>query len=154
MEKVSIWMKIGKFLGISSKKFQRIQEKSQKNIEKIQFSLMQAQEKMRNFSVVTSECLEFYSNYIEILQSGFEKQSDFISIHSLKVILQTIQRKIQIEEKERNLKRLFIACTLLKAALAELKTRPIKSIVLMSLFELDLHIEQIQNKRKDLNNFD
>lgn len=154
MEKVSIWVKIGKYLGISIQKFDRIQNKSQKNIEKIQFSLLQVQEKMRNFSIVTSECLEFYSNYIKILQSGFEKQSDFISIHSLKLILQTIKRKILIEDQEKNLKRLFIACILLKAALADLKNRPIKSIIFMTIFELDLHIEKIQNKRKGLNNFD
>lgn len=150
MEKVTDWIKIGKIIGISPRKFKAIEEKSLKNYEKIQNSLSQAQEEMGKLRIVSSECLQHYSNYIMKLQSGLEKQLNFTSLHSLKLIMLTIKRRFQYECREKYLKRLYAACLWVKAVLSDMTGGSISSIIFMAIFELDLLIDFIQDKRQDI----
>jgi len=148
MEKVTHWVNIGRIIGISPRKFKAIEEKSLKNYEKIQNSLYRTQEEMGKLSQVSLESLTHYSNYITKLQSGLQQQAHFASLHSLKLILSTLQRKLHFEHRQAHLKRLQAACLWVKALLTGMTEGSIGLITSLALLELDRLLDLIQYKRR------
>ena len=146
MEDLQAWIHIGQILNIKKTKFEMISKQSCKNIEEIQKNLIKIQENMSCLEIVTEELVEFYSNTIQILQRNLIKQSEFIPLKSLNLIVSVIKGKMRLRGTRINYARILNACKGLKRVLSNFLETSYKDIIYMALFEIDMIKEEIKEK--------
>lgn len=143
MEELNAWIEIGKIVGIKIPNFSKILKKGQKSIEKLQNLLLLAQSKMSNLDIVMDEDLDFFSMLMLKFQQAVNKQSEYIPLMSLKIIMTAVKRKLRLRSAFKYYKKIVISVGMLENLLKNYLDKPYVEIINLALFELGLIKEEV-----------